>query len=286
MPSCRLLPESNYTGAYKPNGKIVWKLQVALLCERLSIPESICCEGVVNLEPYFLGHDATQYLTMLNTMAEKLSLKNFAQIPIRFIAAQDVEGAYEQVIAEQGLIATRVPHSAIKSDMKDIEHDFFNALMWLAWPALKAKLNAAHAAALTKSSSNADANPSRGALRDRLTLLDESGVLVQAPEHLWSLLSNRQWTSLFLDHREEVKTQMHVHIIGHGLLQRLQQPFKAITAHAWRFGQTVGMGDEFKFEKPIPLPLMGIPDWHLSWHQGEQDATFYNDLSVFRPLRI
>ena len=90
-------------------------------------------------------------------------------------------------------------------------------------------------------------------------------------------------------------------VFGHALLEKLDQPFKAITAHGmvlqvrsfeWlsidrvlsetlrslQQDTQVGLGRiapvMFK-----PLPVMGIPSWHL----GNDQPGFYADPKVFRP---
>ncbi len=76
---------------------------------------------------------------MLNDEARAERLATGRGLPLRFIAQAALPAgiAYETHIAETGAVPTR--HNL---------HDFFNALVWFAYPRIKAALNARQAAAI------------------------------------------------------------------------------------------------------------------------------------------
>ena len=71
--------------------------------------------------------------------------------------------AYESHIALSGRVPTR-----------SNRHDLFNALVWLAFPRTKARLNALQANAIEHTGVGAV----RGPLRDAATVFDENGVVL------------------------------------------------------------------------------------------------------------
>ena len=74
-------------------------------------------------------------------------------------------------------------------------------------------------------------------------------------------------------------------VFGHALLEKLMKPRKAITAHVWVVDEmsdesvAASLTPERLQAKPfLPLPVLGVPGW---W-DGNSDAGFYDDVSVFR----
>jgi hypothetical protein len=204
-------------------------------------------------------------------------------LPIRFVPASNLPGVqYEKHIYETGEVSTR----------ENSWHDLFNALVWCRLPRLKAAMNALHYANL-----DGEKGGNRGKLRDALTLLDESGVIVAGsnPDVLQALVS-RDWHTAFVTHRAVWHSELQVLVCGHGLLEKFLNPYKSVTAHAlilhtthlvsWeQLDERLGasLGDRQLFDSPAglsPLPLMGIPGW---WPDGEQSDDFYDDTGVFRP---
>ncbi len=203
---------------------------------------------------------------------------------IRFVPASLLPGVqYEKHIYETGEVSTR----------ENSWHDLFNALAWCRLPKLKAAMNARHYEEVDQ-----ERGGRRGKLRDSLTLLDESGVIVAGsnPDVLQALVS-RDWTSAFVTHRAAWRSELQVLICGHALLEKFLNPYKSMTAHALIL-QTIdqpsweqldvqlgaALSDRRLFNSPAglsPLPLMGIPGW---WLGGEQNADFYADRDVFRPV--
>ena len=204
--------------------------------------------------------------------------------PIRFRAADELPGvAYEKHIYESGEVSTR----------HECWHDLFNALAWSRFPQLKAAMNTVHYRHLGE-----ETEGRRGTQRDALTLLDESGVIVTAPDAvLLEALAARDWRQAFID-RRDAWARTGVMVCGHAILEKFLQPYKALTAHALYLqldepicaGELDGQlaaalleGDLLHTPRDLsPLPLMGIPGW---WTEGAQDAAFYADTGVFRPPR-
>jgi hypothetical protein len=210
--------------------------------------------------------------------------------PICFVAAGQLPGvAYERHIFETGQVSTR----------EDNWHDLFNALAWCRLPRFKAAMNALHYHNLA-----AARQGRRGTARDALTLLDESGALVVSRHRaLLEALAARDWSRAFLDLRDAWKTDSHIVICGHALLEKLLAPYKSITAHvlllqvdtpagrlrADRFlprldewlGNRLPAGGLCDTPAALsPLPLAGVPGW---WSETPQDSAFYADVIVFRP---
>ena len=90
---------------------------------------------------------------------------------------------------------------------KDHWHDYFNALVWLAFPRAKAALNARHYAALREQ--HAAGAPNRGPLQDALTLFDEGGVVVaSSDDRLLDLLWRWRWKELFWANRARLEARI------------------------------------------------------------------------------
>jgi len=126
--------------------------------------------------------------------------------------------AYEAFIHAQQRIPTR-----------DNLHDFFNGLCWLRFGRSKRRLNQLQAQEIARQG----VGQARGALRDALTVFDENAVLLQAPDGLWQSLAARDWRNLFV-HQRQQWAQVRIEVFGHALLEKLVQPYVAITGHAWR----------------------------------------------------
>lgn len=187
-----------------------------------------------------------------------------------FVASLELPAgeAYEAFIARTGTVPTR-----------DNPHDLLNGLMWLRQPALKRRLNQLQAADIAQHG----VGPTRGALRDALTLFDEHGALwPDAPPLLVQALAARDWKALFITHRA-LWSGVGFEVFGHALLEQLASaPRKGLTAF-------VALGDPLAWPaaqwaaKPfLPLPVLGIPGW---W-PGNEDPAFYADTRVFRPQRL
>ena len=230
-----------------------------------------------------IGASAHQRVLAGASVAQALSVQ--PGTPIRFVPQADLPAgtAYESFIFDTASVPTR-----------DNLHDFFNGLIWQHYPQTKRRLNQLHRQAIAAQG----VGSVRGALRDALTLLDESGALLQAPEPLWQALLARDWQRLFIELRP-LWAQARLHVFGHAVLEKLVYPRKAVTAHIYRALPAIKTGvdpvldldawlasalsPEHLATKPFtPLPLLGVPGW---WPENE-NLCFYDDAQVFRPLRL
>jgi Protein of unknown function (DUF3025) len=190
--------------------------------------------------------------------------------------APEFTAAHEQGTEPYESFVARTSHVPTRDDL----HDFFNALVWLRFPALKRAMNLAHAAEIARDG----VTRTRGPVRDALTLLDENGLLLSAPDALTLALGRHDWRELFIT-RRDLWREARITIVGHALLEKLLAPRKAITAHVWL--ALPGQGDpalpdlDAQWFGPAfsTLPVLGIPGW---WPANE-DPTFYDDDAVFRP---
>jgi hypothetical protein len=188
--------------------------------------------------------------------------------------------AYEAHIAATACLPTR-----------DGLHDFFNGLMWLHWPALKARLNLLQAAEIGRSGVAAR----RGPLRDALTLFDENGAWWCGPGDLRVAWRQRQWRDLLWSARNRWAGEVRFRLFGHALMEQLVlAPRPGLTAHGLAFAEQESAGAEPSAmaamltmagadwaAKPfLPLPVAGVPGW---W--AGQNEAFYGNDRVFRPLR-
>ena len=200
--------------------------------------------------------------------------------PVQFVPQSTLppNTAYEDFIFKTGQVPTR-----------DNLHDFFNGLCWIHFPKTKRRLNELQAAQIAQDG----IGQVRGAVRDALTLFDENAAFLCAPDALWDALARKDWQSLFVEQRTLWQHAQLV-LFGHALLEKLVSPRKAITAHVYRVQPAIhAMEDLDAFVaadlsaqnlagKPFAhLPVLGVPGW---WMDNENPA-FYDDSSVFRPLR-
>ena len=160
----------------------------------------------------------TARLAWLNQEAQQRRCCTAQGMPIRFIDARECAGQpYEAGIEASGAVPTRVVGDGAW-------HDLFNAIIWLHWPRSKAQINRLHGCA------TASPSGTRGGLRDRLTLLDENGMIWVEPDpELCSWLRARRWNALLFEGR--ARWPQALHLFGHALLHKMMRPFKAITAH-------------------------------------------------------
>ena len=179
---------------------------------------------------------------------------------VRFVEQQTLPRGqpYEQFVRERAQVPTR-----------DNAHDVFNGLVWLHWPHAKRAMNRLQAAEIARRGVGA----TRGPVRDALTLFDENGALLAAPDALWQALRGHRWAELFGPLRP-LWRQARLWVLGHAALEKLLTPYKSITvnvlrapprladvaaADAWLAGW---LAPERLVPKPFaPLPLLGVPGW-------------------------
>ena len=179
------------------------------------------CAAVVS------GHSVAQ---ALNHAAQQLGRTELCFVPQSELPKGQ---AYEAFIHAEQRIPTR-----------DNLHDFFNGLCWLRFGRSKRRLNQLQAQDIARQG----VAQQRGALRDALTVFDENAVLLQAPDGLWQALGARDWQNLFVRQRH-LWSQVRIDVFGHALLEKLVQPYVAITGHAWRV-----------MTAPAPIAPMAGPD--------------------------
>jgi hypothetical protein len=236
---------------------------------------------------------AADWRLALNAAAEAAGLHNHRGLPIRFVAQSDLpEGvAYEAFISATGGVPTR-----------DNLHDFFNALVWLTFPKTKVQLNALQAVEIaTALAASDDGLRLRGRVRDAATIFDENAaLLITRDSCMADDLRAHRWHDVFVARGPSFWRDNDVLLFGHALMEKLVAPYKSITAHA-----RVLLAPDSYFSLPeserrawadasmaaqisngidtagfMHLPIAGVPGW---W-EG-QDAGFYTDATVFRPLR-
>ena len=203
-----------------------------------------------------------------------------ASLSVHFVPQADLNdgAAYEQHIFDTRQVPTR-----------DNLHDFFNGLVWLAFPQAKQRLNQLQAHAIATDG----VQSVRGPLRDALTVFDENGALLDAPPALWQALQARDWHRLFIDLRP-LWSQARLVVFGHALLEKLVTPRKSMVAHVYRAQAAMEstaaldawLAQELQPQrwatKPfMPLPVLGVPGW---WPANAEPA-FYADSQVFRGPR-
>ena len=208
------------------------------------------------------------------------ALQTGSPAPVRFVAHNELPPitGYEQFIRETGSCPVR-----------DTMHDFFNGLCWLHFPLTKRRLNALQCQQIDY----ARASSTRGAVRDALTLFDENAALLWAPPDLWRALREKDWSHLFGPLRP-LWDDAQLLLFGHALMEKLQRPRKAITAHVYQVRERMDrrsdldhwLADDLSAARMVTkpfshLPILGVPGW---WAANEAPG-FYDDRSVFRPPR-
>ena len=182
-------------------------------------------------------------------------------------------------------------------------HDFFNGLSWIKFSQTKEAMLNLQAAEFFKTSPHsvdlksentpfkASAPSARGAVRDSLTVFDENGILLQADERIWHALEQKDWRSLFLEHRA-LWQNSRVWVFGHALLEKLTNPRPTITGHVLRLNVPVGLVEsdldtwlakhipqlDWASKPFTPIQVLGIPGW---WAANEEMG-FYENTEVFR----
>ena len=227
----------------------------------------------------------------MNAHAAARSLVTGGGAPLRFVLPPDDTLGYEERAFLRGEVATRPGN----------RHDFFNALVWLAFPRSKAVINRRHHEALAVASAHGKVG--RGALRDALTQFDECGVVVTGTDPgLWQALCAHRWREVFVDRRDELLHSTRFIVFGHASHDALAAPFVGLCGKAmfvevdatWlglpaaaalaaldaRLAARFDSGD-FSPRDWQPLPLLGIPGATADNEQPD----YYDDTRQFRPPR-
>lgn len=232
-------------------------------------------------------------LSALERCLSAAGVCNARGMPLRVRDERALHGdgqGYEPRILETGVLAVR-PGSW---------HDVFNVLVWRTFPRAKAALNERHCTALER-----HPGTQRGALRDTLTLFDESGVIVAASDAtLFDALRGFRWRELFWSRREDLSRCLRVHVFGHAVYEKLLGPYLGLTGHAVVFHVPPWVIETPVVERmawldrrlaaflresgPLwsprdlqPVPLLGVP----GWHPETAVESFYDNRDYFRSGR-
>jgi len=213
-------------------------------------------------------------LEALNALAEEAQVRTASGKPVRFVSPSAADPYYEVHLYETGCVATR----------RENWHDFFNALVWLAYPQTKAAINALHAKQIPLE------NGRRGRLRDMLTIFDEGGAIVLcADAELNRMIREFRWRELFWDCRERLLRSMRFVVVGHAVLEKALEPWPGIACKAL----FTGVDDDADScaaqwltahaspQELAPLPVFGYPGWLPESTRAE----FYSDTRYFRPFK-
>ncbi|MFN0039397.1 MAG: DUF3025 domain-containing protein [Burkholderiales bacterium] len=231
----------------------------------------------------------------LNTLAESHGQPvNAAGTRVRFVpqpsGPRSFENGFEPRCFFKGEVHVRA------SDW----HDLFNALVWMTFPATKARINALHMENLPD-----EAGGQRSPLRDALTMFDEDGVAVFSSDPaLLQMVREFRWKELFWNARQQVKASMCFLIFGHALYQKSLRPFVGMTGKAIllqvpqsfmalpshiqvsqadaRLAAVLADRNAWKSGRDLsPLPVLGVPGW---WAENKRED-FYCNRDYFRPGR-
>ena len=227
--------------------------------------------------------DYTDFLQCV-TNAQGQALHCVNDVPVKL--QSDLSLGYEQQVYLKGHLPTRLQHW----------HDYLNCLVWRLFPKTKACLNARQFAEFEKTQSL-----TRTVIQQCFAHFDETGIVIicHCPK-LAELLIHQQWHDLFYTHRQAVIDNMQWIIFGHGLYEKLLNPYVGIT------GKGILLCDSARqFKTPalmksldgvlsryvdeltetaakkrfVPVPLLGIPNVI-----SKQDFDFYRNTDYFRPL--
>ncbi len=229
--------------------------------------------------PYAIAH-AVYVDIIAGRAAPPPDVPFFVPPPPRTVSAID----YERRVVEHNELIVRA----------DNLHDVMNALVWLTFPKSKRAISVAHVALGV--TADGKTRPRR---RDVLTLFDEAGAIILSQrDDLKKLHEAHEWRALFVTHRQGFINEARPILFGHGALEQLgSNPHRGLTvkalwlplahdtpvadADAWMVSHIVSGTLLAENEHRLPLPIVGVPGWFA---ENEQ-ADFYDDIDVFRPLR-
>ena len=178
-------------------------------------------------------------------------------------------------------------------------HDFFNAMVWLAFPQTKQALNKLH----YQSARRRPPGSNRSPLENSITLFDECGIIILSDrDDLLELIRGHAWTELFIRQRSAFDEHIRCIVFGHAIYEKALAPYVGMTCQALllesgelldqvRNNNLVELDQEVAsswLEGNIsntrdlhPFPVLGVP----GWYQANENATFYSNTHYFRPLK-
>ena len=252
------------------------------------------------LHPLLLDFKASDFPRVddLNALlaARRPTITVQSGLPLRFVAHQPEKLPFEMQYEPRCYLHGKVQMRS------EAWHDLFNALVWMTFPKAKAAINARHYLDLTSASGNPNR---RSAVRDTVTLFDESGTVVAcADTGLGQLLRDFKWKELFWQRRQQVNASMGFYLFGHGLYQKALQPYIGMTGQgllvvveqqffSWPLARQLGYLDERlaaylnapehcrNTRELAPVPILGVPGWAT----GNLREDYYDNISYFRSRR-
>lgn len=183
-------------------------------------------------------------------------------------------------------------------------HDFFQVLVWSAFPRTKTVLNAKHYQAIRQRKESHPQSKQRSASENALTQFDECGaIIVSCDNSLLQLIREFRWKTLFWQNRSAVKTHLRCFVFGHAVYEKALKPYIGLTAHAVLFlvepdffhwplnrqlmhldAATAQAFEDDAYTSPRqlqPFPLLGVPDWD----SNNSEESYYDNHEYFRPGR-
>lgn len=182
-------------------------------------------------------------------------------------------------------------------------HDLLNALVWLRFARIKHALNAAQCEDIGRVGRR-----ERTRAQCAMTHFDEGGAIALCSDPgLIALWDQHDWPGLFWRERAAWGVRIAVQVFGHATLELALHPQRLLTAKCIvlmtdtetiaRLRTDVGavrrdidsrvaglVADGRVLADPQnlrPLPLSGIPGWHVD----SIDEAFFHDAPCFRPVR-
>jgi hypothetical protein len=236
------------------------------------------------------------------------------QVAMQFVAdeVQAQDGRYYEVFIHQtGQIPTRPQNW----------HDLFGALIWCLFPNTKTLLNQLHMQEI-----KLHGQQQRSKLRNKLTLLDECGVILAyspAATELIEQLQQHQWQAAFVSQRHcwstpsahscangsasdcLARAQLMPLMFGHANYEMATQPFIGLTGKLVALPVTddfwqLSLGQRYAaIDKALSLQIANS-DYLLQaaqltplpllgvpgWYAANTEADFYLDQQYFRPLPL
>ena len=175
---------------------------------------------------------------------------------------------------------------------KNVVHDYFNAMTWLAFPNSKKKLNKKNFIFLEHNFLNGNKNRPR--YIDFTTLFDESGIIILTNNsYLSGLMRQKKWKTVFWDNRNLVKKNLSFFLFGHSLFEKIMNNYigtaaRALIIYSENFingnitlsnldrilSHYIDQDFFFKnLEKSVSIPLSAIP----GWNELNEKEEFYQD---------
>lgn len=231
-----------------------------------------------------------------HAVQSKQKITSAAGKPIHFIhqtkSHKDFISQYEPSVYLEGAVQTR----------EENWHDFFNMLVWLAFPRAKSMLNKQQYLQLKNRLNRSD---TRSPAENFLTLFDENGaIILSSNPELSDLLRRFQWEELFWRRRKDVTNTMRFLIFGHSLYEKSLNPYLGMTASSAIFTvaqdiitempeNQLAIADQLTAEylsheenicsprNLMPLPVLGVPGWSVD----NDHLSYYQNTAYFRQAR-